>query len=66
MKTKPLVLGALVLTAVGVSAASGLLIGRISRGGAGVYERVASVSHSRAVAGGVAKAMVRLLSCRFS
>lgn len=64
MKTKPLVLVALVLTAVGVSAASGLLIGRITHHSAAVYERLTAIHHSRAIAGDVAKAAVRVLVCR--
>lgn len=64
MKTKPLVVAALVLTAVGVSAASGLLIGRITDRSAAVYERLAGIHHSRALAGDVAKAAVRVLVCR--
>lgn len=65
MKTKPFVLVALVVTAIGVSAASGLLLGRISKCGAMAYERLAALDQNRALAGGVAKAAVRVLSSRY-
>ena len=65
MKNKPLVLAALVITAIGVSAASGLLLGRISKCGAVAYERLAVLDQNGALAGGVAKAAVRVLSSQY-
>lgn len=64
IKTKPIVLVALVLTAIGVSAVSGLLLGSISQCGAVAYEKLAAQNQSRAIAGGIAKAAVRVLSSR--
>ncbi len=64
MKTKPLVVAFLVVTALVVSAGSALVIGRFSR-----HEIAARASGSQSelvhgAAAGVAKAAMRVLMCR--
>ena len=64
MKTKPLVLVALVLTAVAVSAGAGLVIGRLGARLNGMTATGDCAGVARAVAAGVAKAAVHVLACR--
>jgi hypothetical protein len=64
MKTKPLVLVALVLTAVAVSAGAGLVIGRLGARLNGMTATGDRAGVARAVVAGVAKAAVHVLACR--
>ena len=64
MKTKPLVLVALVLTAIAVSAGAGLAIGRLGARLNGMTATCDRAGVARAVAAGVAKVTVHLLACR--
>jgi hypothetical protein len=64
MKTKPIVVALLVITAVMVSASSALVIGRFSRHEIAARAFVSQSELMRGVAAGVAKATVRVLMCR--
>ncbi len=64
MKTQPLIVAFLVVTAVMVSAGSALVIGRFSRHEVAGRVAVSQSELVRGVATGVAKAAVRMLMCR--